>query len=292
MILDVMGRLDWCVLIAIIGNGQEINTGEAGLMGWKDALNQNPNWTIYIPDATHSLDIFKMDSHLNVTTHQDLHLNISMRSYTAQTLSSWIDFVLDGASKSAYRLSKEFSRYPVRLTRDLETAKAWLKKQSNNSNLDHSLRSGLIASSGAKRLRAYGIDVSTQIKETDWFLNDATDIRSSSFLELAATEYATQGLELDYIGLCWGADFRRSERAWQYHALSGTRWQEKNDPDNESQIIKRAFMKNTYRVLLSRAREGLIIWVPEGDVSDPTRLPEIYDLTAQFLQECGVQLVD
>ncbi len=292
MILEVMGRLEWCALIAIIGTGQEINTGETGLAGWKNALDQQPEWKVYIPNASHSLDIFATDRELRVSSHKDLHLNISMRSYTAQTLSDWIDSVLDGNPKKACELSQTLSRYPVRLTRKLETARKWLKKQGNNPSLDHPLRSGLIASSGAKRLRAYGIDVSTQIKETDWFLNDATDIRSSSFLELAATEYATQGLELDYIGLCWGADFRRTAGAWRYHALSGTSWQDKNKAENESQKIKREFMKNTYRVLLSRAREGIIIWVPEGDASDPTRLPEFYDLTAKYLQQCGVPLID
>jgi hypothetical protein len=292
MILDVMNRLEWCVLIAIIGNGQEINTGEAGLAGWEEALNQQKGWTVFIPDASHSLDIFKADHQLSVSTHIDLHLSNSMRSYTAQALSDWIDSVLDGDKKKARRLSHDLTRYPVRLTRNLETAKSWLKRQANNTCLDHSLRTGLVASSGAKRLRAFGIDVSTQIKETDWFLNAATDIRSSSFLELVATEYATQGLELDYIALCWGADFRRTEGSWRYHALSGTTWQDKNKTENESQRIKREFVKNTYRVLLSRAREGMIIWVPEGEISDPTRLPEFYESTAEYLQECGVSLID
>ncbi|MBN2783900.1 MAG: DUF2075 domain-containing protein [Pontiellaceae bacterium] len=292
MILEVMGRLEWCALIAIIGNGQEINTGEAGIAGWKDALGQHDDWSIYIPDASHSLDIFNQASHLNVSSHKYLHLSISMRSYTAQTLSNWIDFVLDGNAEKAHEASKDLSRYPVRLTRNLNTAKYWLKKQATNVSIDTPLRTGLIASSGAKRLRAHGIDVSTQITETDWFLNDSTDIRSSSFLELAATEYATQGLELDYIGVCWGADFRWSPDGWKYHALSGTRWHDKNKKDNESQIVKRNFMKNTYRVLLSRAREGMIIWVPEGDASDPTRLPKFYDTTSEYLQQCGVQLID
>jgi hypothetical protein len=292
MILKVLDRLEWCVLIAIIGNGQEINTGEAGLAGWKEALDQQERWTVFIPDASHSLDIFKMDNRLNVSTHKDLHLSISMRSYTAQALADWIDFVLGGEVEKAFKLSQNLSRYPVCFTRNLQTAKAWLKRQINNASLDHPLRAGLIASSGAKRLRAYGIDVSTQIKETDWFLNEASDIRSSSFLELAATEYATQGLELDYIGLCWGADFRISEDNWSYHALSGTSWQDKNKTENESQQVKREFMKNTYRVLLSRAREGMIIWIPEGDPADPTRLPEFYDHTATYLESCGVQSID
>lgn len=291
MILEVMGRLDWCALVAIIGNGQEINTGEAGLAGWKKALDDQPNWKVYIPNATHSLNIFAEDISLKVATHQDLHLSASMRSYTAQALSSWIDCILDGAVEQAQELSKTLSRYPVCLTRNLETAKNWLRAQTNNPAMDHPLRSGLIASSGAKRLRAYGIDVSTQIEETSWFLNEATDIRSSSFLELAATEYATQGLELDYVGLCWGADFRQNKETWRYHALSGTSWQNKNDPNSLSQKTARKFIKNTYRVLLSRAREGMIIWVPEGDISDSTRLPEFYDATAEYLQRCGVQLV-
>jgi hypothetical protein len=291
MILEVMGRLEWCALIAIIGNGQEINTGEAGLAGWKDALDQQPCWTVYIPEASHSLDVFAPANKLNISPHKDLHLNMSMRSYAAQTLSDWIDCLLDGDSEKARELSKTLSRYPVHLTRKLETAKKWLRMQTNAPAVNRPLRSGLVASSGAKRLRAHGIDVSTQIEETKWFLNAANDIRSSSFLELAATEYATQGLELDYIGLCWGADFRRNKEAWRYHALSGTSWQNKNAPDSLSQKIARKFIKNTYRVLLSRAREGMIIWVPEGDISDSTRLPEFYDSTAEYLQQCGVQLV-
>ncbi len=291
MILEVMGRLDWCALIAIIGNGQEINTGEAGLEGWRDALEKHRDWQIYIPDASHSLDLFSADRKLSVTTHNNLHLDACMRSYTAQTLSDWIDCVLDGRDCEAQDLSKGLSRFPIVLTRNLQTAKAWLKHQSFVDSTETTARVGLVASSGAKRLRAHGIDVSTKIEESNWFLNHASDIRSSSFLELVSTEYAAQGLELDYVGLCWGADFRHTGEQWSYHALSGTKWTDKNK-DTDSQIKSRFFTTNTYRVLLSRAREGIVIWVPPGEISDSTRHPDFYDCTANYLMNCGALLLD
>jgi hypothetical protein len=171
--------------------------------------------------------------------------------------------------------------FPLRLTRQLDTAREWLRSQARGER-----RAGLVASSGGRRLRPYGLDVGADLDEPQWFLQPPEDVRSSSFLELVATEFAVQGLELDWVGLCWDADFRRTGGGWAYHRFVGTLWQRIADE------TRRRFLLNKYRVLLTRGREGMVVWVPPGSSADATRPPGYYDETAAYLEACGLDPLD
>ena len=116
----------------------------------------------------------------------------------------------------------------------------------------------------------------------DRILNDRDDVRSSCYLEETATEFDIQGLELDWTCVCWDADFRRDQKQWQCFSFRGTKWQRVNSLDRQ------IYIKNAYRVLLTRARQGMVIYVPRGDSSDPTRAPEIYDDIYEYLLSCGI----
>jgi len=168
-------------------------------------------------------------------------------------------------------------RFPIAMTRDLNEAKAWLKRRQRGTR-----RIGLIASSGGRRLRAHGLDVRTELEVENWFLNGITDVRSSYYLETPATEFGIQGLELDWTAVCWDLDLIPKENDWHVQAFKGTEWQTVRD------TMRRQYVLNKYRVLLTRAREGMIIWVPNGDASDRTRQPARYDAIARYLRLCGV----
>jgi hypothetical protein len=209
----------------------------------------------------------------------ELHLKVSIRSYKAEKLSEWVVALLeDEPIKAKEILQKHLNDYPVFLTRNLETARRFLI----NKNRGHR-RTGLVASSGARRLRPLGLDVTTEIDVANWFLNPKDDVRSSCFLELIATEFAVQGLELDWVGLCWGDDFRKENKDWSYHSFKGTKWQ------LERQNDKMQYIKNKYRVLLTRGREGLIIFIPEGSNTDHTRPSKNYDSTYEYLKRTGLK---
>ncbi len=201
---------------------------------------------------------------------------MSVRSYKAEKVAAWVNSVVDGRAVEARKIIRAITDYPIHLTRSLATAKSWLKKRTRGHR-----RSGLIASSGARRLRALGLDVKSDVDVIHWFLGPPDDVRSSCFLEVVATEFAVQGLELDWACLCWGADLRRSTNDWSFHRFAGSRW---NSVRSE---IKSQYMVNKYRVLLTRARQGVVIWIPEGDSSDETRLPEYCDGAAEYLRQCG-----
>jgi hypothetical protein len=187
--------------------------------------------------------------------------------------------LISNNSLEANKLSQVIKiNYPLLVTRNINKAKQWLK-----GNISGNKRIGMVASSGGMRLRPYGILPKEDINESYWFLNDEDDIRSSSFLEIAATEFAVQGLELDWIGICWDADLRRNEKNWDYKNFRGTNW------TNISIQSDRQYLLNKYRVLLTRAREGIIIFVPEGDSKDDTRLPEFYDPIFEYLISCGLK---
>jgi hypothetical protein len=287
LMLQVMDRRkDWAVIVALVGNGQEINTGEAGLQEWGRALaSQFPHWEAHISprlvgdSATPGgRPLFREGSRtVAIVPDPDLHLSVCIRSYRAEALASWVDEVLAGRPDGALRFRSRMDNYPMMLTRSLEMARRWLLRRARGLR-----RAGLVASSGARRLRAHGIDVTALIDEPNWFLQPHEDVRSSCFLEVAATEFAVQGLELDWTGVCWGADFRW-DNGWLYRRFSGTHWQQVN---NE---VKRRYLLNKYRVLLTRAREGMVIWVPSGSVEDPTRRAGFYDGTADYLRSCGAE---
>jgi len=289
MLIDIMNRHEgWAAIVALIGGGQEINTGEAGLTEWGRTLGLKfPHWKIFIsPELkegksnilNHKLfDI--APNHLSITELEELHLKVSIRSYKAEKLSEWVEAVLDcNYAKAQYLLNEYLQDYPILLTRNLDIAKQFLRNKNRGFR-----RTGLIASSGARRLRPLGLDVSSDIDVAKWFLNPKEDVRSSCFLELPATEFAVQGLELDWAGLCWGDDFRKSNDGWAFYAFKGTKWL------HERQEDRMQYIKNKYRVLLTRGREGLVIFIPEGSETDHTRPCANYDDTYRYFKSIGIR---
>ena len=201
-----------------------------------------------------------------------------MRSFRAEALSGLVSNLIDNKSAAASSCFQDIkSQYPIVLTRNLNAARAWLRDRARGTE-----RYGLIASSGALRLKPEGIQIKTEIDPANWFLNKAEDVRSSYYLEDVASEFAVQGLELDWVGVCWDGDFRHNGEDWVYQAFKGTRWQSVKDKS------KRLYLKNAYRVILTRARQGMVIFVPEGDPDDPTRTPDYYDGTFEFLSASGI----
>lgn len=287
-LISILNRhKDWATIICLIGGGQEINKGEsAGIYGWFDSLRNNyPGWDIYvsnkITDAEYSKghNFSEMTRDMNINIIQDLHLAISLRSFRSENVSSFVKALLDIDVTTAKTLYKQFkSNYPIVMTRDLSKAKLWVKTQAKGSQ-----RYGLTASSGAKRLRKYGVWVQNKIDATNWFLNGKDDVRSSFYLEETATEFDIQGLELDWTIVCWDADFRFEENNFKYYKFTGAKWQNIKSEDNT------LYLKNAYRVLLTRARQGFIIFVPTGDENDITAKPEYYNGIYKYLKSIGIE---
>lgn len=278
---------DWATIICLIGGGQEINKGEsAGIYGWFDSLRNNYlNWDIYVSDKITDDEYSKghnfaeMTKNMNVNIIEDLHLAVSLRSFRSENVSNFVKALLDVDIDTAKRLYEQFNNdYPVFVTRNLREAKLWVKSQAKGSQ-----RYGLTASSGAKRLRKYGIWVQNKIEATNWFLNGKNDVRSSFHLEETATEFDIQGLELDWTIVCWDADLRFENGDFKHLKFVGTKWQNIKSADN---IL---YLKNAYRVLLTRARQGFVIFVPTGDETDMTAKPEYYDGIYRYLKSVGIK---
>lgn len=278
---------DWATIICLIGGGQEINKGEsAGIYGWFDSLRNNyPNWDIYVSDKITDDEYSKghnfaeMTKNMNVNIIEDLHLAVSLRSFRSENVSNFVKALLDVDIDTAKRLYEQFKNdYPVFVTRNLHKAKLWVRSQAKGSQ-----RYGLTASSGAKRLRKYGIWVQNKIEATNWFLNGKNDVRSSFHLEETATEFDIQGLELDWTIVCWDADLRFENGDFKHLKFVGTKWQNIKSADN---IL---YLKNAYRVLLTRARQGFVIFVPTGDETDMTAKPEYYDGIYRYLKSVGIK---
>jgi len=285
-LISVMDRhADWCTIVCLIGGGQEINTGEAGLVEWLTALHERfSDWDVYasslLDDRHYTVDeaAIEMLQADRVVKCPELHLSVSMRSFRADKLSAFVGALLDGHAEDAHQLLESLKgRYPVWVTRDLGAARDWLKATSRGSE-----RCGIVASSGAHRLRPEGIHVKSGVDPASWFLNGKFDVRSSYYLEEVATEFDVQGLELDWVGVCWDADMRFVESNWTANAFRGTKWQTVRAEE------RKLYLKNSYRVLLTRARQGMVIFVPKGDDRDPTRPRSFYDETYEFLRKCGV----
>lgn len=278
---------DWATIICLIGGGQEINKGEsAGIYGWFDSLRNNyPNWDIYVSDKITDDEYSKghnfaeMTKNMNVNIIEDLHLAVSLRSFRSENVSNFVKALLDVDIDTAKRLYEQFKNdYPVFVTRNLHKAKLWVRSQAKGSQ-----RYGLTASSGAKRLRKYGIWVQNKIEATNWFLNGKNDVRSSFHLEETATEFDIQGLELDWTIVCWDADLRFENGDFKHLKFVGTKWQNIKSADN---IL---YLKNAYRVLLTGARQGFVIFVPTGDETDMTAKPEYYDGIYRYLKSVGIK---
>lgn len=279
---------DWAVIICLVGGGQEINTGEAGLPEWFDSLRKSfRHWDVYITpqldDAEYRRDRKWEDmiSNLNVTCNDKLHLATSIRSFRTPDLAAFVKALLDVDTENARKLHQKIKdKYPIMLTRDLGKAKEWVKEQSQGTT-----RYGLLASSGGLRLKPEGVFVKNEISVANWFLNSKDDVRSSYALEDVVTEFDIQGLELDYSVLAWDADFRFDGLQWSYNNFSGSKWNKVKNQD------KQLYLKNTYRVLLTRARQGMVIFIPKGDNCDQTRNPFFYDLTFDYLKSLGLHVI-
>ena len=288
-LLSVMDRHeDWCCVVCIVGGGQEINTGEAGLPEWFAALRDDyTHWRVLYSDRIEGHEyqrgsqLVELLEGLRAEPRSDLHLAVNVRSFRAEKVAAWVKAVIDGDAATAKTLVQDLLRYPIVLTRNLEQARAWLRAQARGSE-----RYGLVASSDAIRLKPSGIFVKSKVNAVNWFLNTKEDVRSSFALEDVATEFDVQGLELDWVGVCWDANYRFTDRGWAHHKFSGAKWLRVNDE------LRQMYLANSYRVLLTRARQGLVIFVPEGSDEDPTRPRGFYDETYEFLRECGAVALD
>jgi hypothetical protein len=277
-LLSVMDRHpDWCAIICLVGGGQEINTGEAGIDEWLRALERSfPHWQAHVPSTLRHACHIPQE-----VPAPDLHLATSIRSFRAEKLSDFVGHVVAGDAAGAQDVSGGLANYPLLITRDLGAARNWLRTQRRGNE-----RSGLLASSNAARLKPHGIFIKAKIEPAKWFLASPDDVRSSDMLEDAATEFDVQGLELDWACLCWDANFRRGAIGWEAHRFKGSRWEGINDP------ARKNYLTNSYRVLLTRARQGLVVFVPQGTDEDPTRPSVYYDGIFSFLGACGFQPLD
>ncbi len=280
---------DWAVIVCLVGGGQEINTGEAGISEWLNAIgNKFPNWNVYISpnltDSEYSAEnsIKALQEKVIVKYDSDLHLSVSMRSFRAENLSLFVKNILDVNIEEAKKtLSSISSNYPIVLTRDLGKAKQWLKEKARGSE-----RYGMVVSSQAQRLKPYAIDVKSPMNPVNWFLDGKEDVRSSYYLEDVATEFHVQGLELDWACVAWDGDLRYSDEGWTTFSFVGSKWHNIHKEERKKYLI------NAYRVLLTRARQGMVIFIPEGNAEDHTRKKEYYDSTYNYLLNLGVQLLE
>ncbi len=279
-------HLDWAVVVCLVGGGQEINTGEAGISEWLEVVRRSyPQWHVHLSsqltDSEYNAEaaISALADRPNVFFDDDLHLAVSMRSFRAEHVSTFVKKVLDREVADAANLYRQFAqRFPVVMTRSVDAARAWLRRQARGNE-----RYGLVVSSQALRLKPHAIDVRAPVDPVNWFLNDRDDVRSSYYLEDVATEFQVQGLELDWVGVVWDADLRHQDSGWQHHSFVGNRWQNIHKADRQ------LYLKNAYRVLLTRARQGMVIVVPEGCELDPTRDSAFYDGTYRYLRSIGIE---
>jgi DUF2075 family protein len=280
---------DWAVVVCLVGGGQEINTGEAGISEWIHARNRSfPGWDLHVSSRLSDSEYDVAESALKnrgsgmIHDVPDLHLGVSLRSFRAENLSRFVKEMLNLEEEKARQTYANFShKYPIALTRDIGKAKAWLRTKARGSE-----RYGIVVSSQAERLKPHAIDVRVQTDPVNWFLNERDDVRSSYYLEDVATEFDVQGLELDWVCVVWDGDFRHQETGWQHFSFKGSKWQ---------RILKeerKKYLLNAYRVLLTRARQGVVIVVPDGDKEDPTRDPSFYDVTFSYLHSLGLSSLD
>ena len=293
-VLDIMARHEgFAGIVCLIGNGQEIHDGEGGLAAWGLALAQRPEWSVFVSEVSlsHPEPRNRLPPLPGLQVESALHLTVPVRSLRHDATPAWVDAVLRGDVAAARQVIAQEGEVPFRLTRDLDTLRHGLRASARGVH-----RAGLVASAGARRLRAEGLGCELPHMDPQavarWFLDSWVrdrDVRASDALEIVATQFSVQGLELDQVGVCWDGDLIRPERGaeepgpWQARSFRGTRWQIARDAD------KIAWRLNTYRVLLTRARYDTVIWVPRGDTDDPSRDPAMLDRIARFLTVCGVR---
>jgi len=294
-------REDWATIICLVGGGQEINTGEAGISEWIKALNEQfPHWNVYISPKLTDAEYAEgkvnelLKDNTNVTYSEDLHLAVSLRSYRAEKLSAFVHALLSFDENASALYNEIKDKYPIVLTRDMTKARKWLHNRVRGTE-----RTGVLVTKESARFKPLAIHIlpSGDENAVHWFLDDKSDVRSSNYLEDAATEIQVQGLELDYTCLLWDADMRYNNGKWDFYRFNGqTKWvEQKGDTESKQELMK--YMLNAYRVLLTRARAGMVICVPEGNPNktvsgfweDSTRLPEYYDSTYQYLKSLGIE---
>ncbi len=293
-LIEYMNRhKDWATIICLVGGGQEIHDGEAGIREWFYAINTYfKDWKVFCSDRMTDSEyvgnstVEQLLSDVELHKCSELHLSVSMRSFRSELVSAFAKAIIDvdiDQARALYVLITECDRegnmkYPILLTRDLSKAKQWVKDISLGTE-----RYGIIASSGAKRLRADGIIVPKDIEVEKWFLNDKNDVNSSYFMEIAVSEFKIQGLEIDYAVVAWEGDFRFVDGKFTYNNFSGSSWSKIN------KAVDQDYLKNSYRVLLTRSRQGYIIYVPQGNFEDLTRSPMFYDETYEYLKSIGIK---
>jgi hypothetical protein len=280
---------DWAVIVCLVGSGQEINTGEAGISEWLDAVQTKfPHWHVHLSPRLAEIEyhaeqqLQQLRTRPNVTRDAALHLATSIRSFRSEKVSQFVNQLLALERDAARETLREVApNFPIRLTRSLPRAKQWLRDQARGTE-----RYGVVVSSQALRLKPHSIDVRATIDPIHWFLHAKDDVRSSYYLEDVATEFQVQGLELDWTCVVWDGDLRHGPNGWDYFGFVGSRWQ---------RVLKeerRRYLLNAYRVLLTRARQGMVIVVPEGDDRDPTRASGFYDPVYRLLEEAGAERVE
>jgi hypothetical protein len=286
-LISIMDRHeDWAVIICLVGGGQEIYNGEAGIQDWFSTLSEKYlDWEIYLSDKitdseyVGNSDVSTMLHNREYHCISDLHLGVSLRSFRSEKLALFVKYLLDEEIELAKETYEELKKsYLVLITRKFDVAKNWVKKKARGTE-----RYGLLASSEGKRLRAEGIWVPSEINHVGWFLNEKDNVDSSYYLEVAASEFKVQGLEIDYAVLAWDADLRYTSNGFEYFKFRGTKWNHVNQEQRQH------YLKNAYRVLMTRARQGLIIYIPEGDEEDPSRLTKYYEGTYQYLKHVGIK---
>ena len=288
-LISAMNRHEgWAVIVCLVGGGQELNDGEGGMEEWLKALKDHyPEWNIwtsYQLDSKYYLPTFDLNQLGNrLFRSEDLHLGVSIRSFRSEKVSSAISSLLEDEKEKAANAIKEINHsYPIKITRSISKAKDWLRENARGSE-----RYGLLVSSGARRLKPLGLfaGIVSEKDSPNWFLNNQDDIRSSYALEDPATEFQVQGLELDWAGIIWDGDLIKTKSDWLYKSFKGTKWM------NINKSIDKKYKLNAYRVLLTRARQGMVIVIPKGDENDPTRQSEIYDPTWEYLKEIGLDVI-
>ena len=284
-LLDAMARIPgWAVLVCLAGGGQEIHDGEGGLAAWSAALASRPAWrAVAAPYAHHSADPRQRLGGPALRWDDRLHLAAAVRAVRAPAAPAWVDAMLGGTAADAFAICRAAGGVPFQVTRSLDAMRRALRTRGTR-------RAGLVASSGARRLRAEGLGAVLPHQDEDavarWFLDDWPDVRASGALEVVGTEFAVQGLELDRVGVCWDADLVRADATWQARSFRASAWTLPRQAEARSNRL------NAYRVLLTRARHGTVIWVPRGDARDSTRDPALYDAVAGYLIECGATPLD
>lgn len=289
LLYSIMDRhKDWAVMVCLVGLGQDIYDGEVGINEWfRCGIDEFKDWELYyspelfVQTEDKTVDKKKIQECSRCHEIHSLHLNTSIRSFRSEKQSQFVDAILDGDKDKAREIYDQIKKYPIFITRDINKAKKWVKQQVRGSQ-----RCGILACSSAQRLKPEGIYVPTEIDVVNWFLAPPDDLRSSNMLEVVASEFKVQGLEIDWSIVCWDADLRRSEKGdcWAYYSFRGTRWNERRQEEQKRYLI------NSYRVLLTRARQGMVIFVPKGvdKEDDSTRNHSYYDSIFDYLRECGI----